>query len=60
MKPLTAGMTTASAASPPAEFPSLPLCSVDEAELRPKTPPVALSSLAPDLWVSADNNDESD
>jgi hypothetical protein len=46
--------------SPPADFPLLPSCSIDEAELLSITPLVALPSPAPDLWVSAGYDDESE
>jgi hypothetical protein len=55
-----AGMPAASTTSPPAEVLSLPVCSVDKAELPRKTPLVAPSSSAPALWVSDACDDESD
>jgi hypothetical protein len=60
MKPLPAGFPTVLPASPPADFPLLPSCSIDEAELLSITPLVALPSPAPDLWVSAGYDDESE
>jgi hypothetical protein len=55
-----AGMPAASMASLPAEVMSVSVCSVDKAELPPKSPPVAPSPSPPALWVSVACDDASD